>query len=212
MKSLVELVESYKNTPAVVTVEPVRQISDGDRIVINKVFEKLCLIFPAWKVAFPTEAAAKSAKKEWFKALSESGTVTPEQFALGFKAAREKNLPFFPSPGMFIEWCKLTPESLGLPSVDEAYVNVCRRRETHPAAILAAKSTRFERETLAEPEYRKVFTSAYMQIVERLMRGEKVDLEVKKAITNEATHSSEYYQETGKRGAANLKKLFRKGI
>ena len=216
MKNINELVHSYQNNPVYQT-QPQRQapaISERDAAVVNMVFEQLQAIFPAWKRAFPTQTSLDAARSEWTKALVQAGCVTDSQLSHGFRVARESDIPFFPSPGMFIKWCQPTPESLGLPSVEQALHEVSRHRATHPAVILAARATRFERETLSASEYAPVFTRAYEVMVERVMRGEDLEAEVLKGLPqkNQIQHSPEFYQEAGQRGVSKLRALFKRGM
>lgn len=189
-------------------------ISANDARVVNTVFDRLQVIFPAWQRAFPTPEALKSARQEWTKALVEAGVVTEQALAIGFRVAREKDIPFFPSPGMFIKWCQPSPEVLGLPSVHQALNDIARHRETHPAVILAARATRFERSTLTAAEYEPVFARHYEILVKRVLAGEDLSVEVPKALPSQQdiTHSPEFYVEAGKRGVASLKKLFGKAV
>ena len=116
--------------PAVPEDTKQASMSKGDAELINGVFEQMKAIFPAWQRAFPLPKAEAAAKKEWTKALIESGVTTEQQIKFGLQQARAQNLPFFPSPGQFISWCKPTPEMFGLPSVEMALMDVARHRST----------------------------------------------------------------------------------
>lgn len=186
-------------------------MTEHDARVVNTLLAQLKIIFPAWGKAFPTAQAEQRANQEWTKALVEANCTRRDQLERGMRVARQQDIPFFPSPGMFIKWCELTPESLGLPSVDQAFDDVARRRRSHPAVVLAARATRFERQTLTADEYRPVFAQAYEQLVRRLMAGEDLDAELHKALPSreQVTHSPEYYHQTGRQGVAKLKALLR---
>ena len=216
MQSMTQIMDGI-NTACLPELPPERKpttISQRDARVVNTVFDRLQVIFPAWQRAFPTPEALKSARQEWTKALVEAGVVTEQALAIGFRAAREKDIPFFPSPGMFIKWCQPSPEALGLPSVPQALNDIARHRETHPAVILAARATRFERSTLTAAEYEPVFARHYEILVKRVLAGEDLSVEVPKALPSQQdiTHSPEFYVEAGKRGVASLKKLFGKAV
>lgn len=210
-RSLAAIAETMPAPASQQQAAPKPTLSPQDRQVVSGVFAQLQSIFPAWKHAFPTEDRLASAKREFAKALIENGITSLEQIARGMRQARAQDIPFFPSPGMFIKWCELTPESLGLPSVDQAFDDVARRRRSHPAVVLAARATRFERQTLTAEEYRPVFAQAYEQLVRRLMNGEDLDAELHKALPSreQITHSPEYYHQTGRQGVAKLKALLR---
>ena len=215
MQSLQQIVSGIASgdLPATPAERKPIAISARDAQVVNSVFERLKVIFPAWQRAFPTPEAMKSARQEWTKALVEAGVVTEQALALGFKVARERDIPFFPAPGQFIKWCKPTPEALGMPSVEQALHEVSRHRASHPAVVLAARATRFERETLSFSEYAPVFERAYEQLVRRVMSGDDINAEVVKALPSKgrAIEPWEKYQARGLSGTKHLKSLFKRG-
>lgn len=188
-------------------------ISERDAEIVNTAFDRLQVIFPAWQRSFPTPESLKAARSEWTKALVEADCVSDHQLAHGFRIAREQNIPFFPSPGMFVKWCQPTPESLGMPTVEQALSEVARHRSSHPAVVLAARATRFERETLSAIEYAPVFSRAYELLVNRVLRGEDLSAEVLKGLPakTQIQHSPEFYQQSGLRGVSKLKALFKRG-
>ena len=190
-----------------------RVLTDHDSQMVSMLFEQLKIVFPAWKHAFPTDDAQRRALAEWTRALVDAECTSREQLQLGMRAAREQEIPFFPSTGMFIKWCQITPETLGLPTVDQALADVIRHRKSHPAVVIAARATRFERQTLTADEYRKVFAQAYDQVVRRVMAGEDIEAEVLKGLPTreQIRHSPEFYQQAGQRGVASLKALFKRG-
>lgn len=190
-----------------------RVLTDHDSQMVSMLFEQLKIVFPAWKLAFPTDDAQRRALAEWTRALVDAECTSREQLQLGMRVAREQEIPFFPSTGMFIKWCQITPESLGLPTVDQALADVVRHRNSHPAVVIAARATRFERQTLTADEYRKVFAQAYDQVVRRVMAGEDIEAEVLKGLPTreQIRHSPEFYQQAGQRGVASLKALFKRG-
>ena len=188
------------------------ELSECATVEINKVFEQLKTIFPAWPQAFPTQSSLNLAKNVWSKALIEAGVTSKEQLAIGFMKARRSQQDFMPSCGKFIAWCKPEPEDFGLPCMEQAYQMVIHHRITpdvHSAVKIAARKTKYERSTLKADEYKKVFSYTYQRLFELVMRGESIEIEIPKAIENKATHSQEYYQERGKVGAAKLKELFK---
>lgn len=195
--------------------EPQRQrpaLSIEDRKIVSGVFTQLQSIFAAWRHSYPTDELVDSAKREFAKALIEAGVTTLEQIGVGMREARKQTIPFFPSPGMFIEWCKVTPESLGMPSLDQALHEVARHRISHPAVRLAAMRTSFERGTLSASEYRPVFEYAYEEMVRRVMTGEDLEAHIKKALPTKEKiqHSQEYYQQAGLKGLALVKAQLRR--
>lgn len=213
MQSIAQLVNqiSQDGLPAIPEQRKPNSISTRDAAVVNEAFDRLKVIFPAWQRAFPTAESLAAAKSEWTKALVEAGVVTDWALSIGFKVAREQDIPFFPSPGQFIKWCKPTPEAFGLPTLEIALMEVARHRATHPAVVLAAKATKWERQTLTADEYKPVFERAYEQLVRRVMAGEDLNAEVMKALPTkeQIQHNPEFYQEAGKRGLAQLRAVMR---
>ncbi len=92
---------------------PIDEFAKG---IINKVFDQLSVIFPAWKHALPTEKGLSAAKMEWTKAFSENNINSLEQIRYGFVKARASESDFLPSCGKFISWCKPSPEDMGYPN------------------------------------------------------------------------------------------------
>ncbi|WP_322861892.1 MULTISPECIES: replication protein P [Aeromonas] len=196
-----------------ITAPPQRALTDHDSQMVSLLFEQLKIVFPAWRHAFPSDDSQRRALAEWTRALVDADCTSREQLQLGMRVAREQEIPFFPSTGMFIKWCQITPEALGLPTVDQALADVARHRKSHPAVVIAARATRFERQTLTADEYRKVFAQAYDQVVRRVMAGEDIEAEVLKGLPTreQIRHNPEFYQQAGQRGVAQLKALFKRG-
>ncbi|MCO4171830.1 hypothetical protein K8D10_08530 [Aeromonas veronii] len=216
LRPLCALLDEIANSPAAIATaqqQQSRPLTERDSQMVSMLFEQLKIVFPAWKHAFPTEDSQKRALAEWTRALVDAGCTSREQLQLGMRVAREQEIPFFPSTGMFIKWCQITPEAIGLPTVEQALADVVRHRKSHPAVVIAARATRFERQTLTADEYRKVFAQAYDQVVRRVMAGENIETEVLKGLPTreQIQHSPEFYQQAGQRGVAQLKALFKRG-
>ena len=215
MKPIGTVLAAMGNTPMNMgpdTHKP-RELSDQDTRVVTLLFKQLQVVFPAWQRAFPTPESQARALREWTLALIEAHCTSAQQLEMGMRKAREQDIPFFPSPGMFIKWCQITPEALGLPTVEQALADVARHRKTHHAVVLAARATRFERQTLTADEYRKVFTHAYEQVMRRVIAGEDLEGEVLKGLPTKSQiqHNPDYYHEAGQRGVSSLKALFKRG-
>jgi len=120
MKDLRELTKNF--APPTPQQEVI--IDEFAKNIINKVFDQLSIIFPAWKYNWKTDKEISSAKMEWTKAFNENGISTLEQIKLGFAKARQSESDFLPSPGKFISWCKPSPEDLGYPS-EQAALTKC---------------------------------------------------------------------------------------
>ena len=201
------------NLPELTPVRKPVAISERDAAIVNQVFDRLQVIFPAWQRAFPTKDSLSAARKEWTKALVEADCVSDQQLNLGFKSARERDIPFFPSPGMFVKWCQPTPESIGMPTVEQALYEISRHKSSHPAVTLAAKATRFERENLSAIEYAPVFTRHYEVLVRRVMAGEDLSAEVPKALPKreDVKISPEEKKRIAAKWGPKIRELLKKG-
>lgn len=212
-KSLMQLASSPTLLSGSNDCQPQRPapISDRDAEAVGRLLERLKLVFPAWKRSFPTELAERRAGQEWTRALIDANCTSPEQLSRGMKQARLQDIPFFPSPGMFIKWCELTPESLGMPTIDQALHEIARHKISHPSVRLAARATSFERGALSANEYRPVFERAYQEMVRRVMAGEDLGAEIKKALPtrDQVQHSPEYYKQVGLKGLEKIKAQLR---
>lgn len=80
-------------------------IDDQAKRLVDKVFEQLKSIFPAWQYAWKDAKAIDAAKVEWVKAFLEGNVNTIEQLREGFKHARACESDFLPSSGKFVQWC-----------------------------------------------------------------------------------------------------------
>lgn len=80
-------------------------INEGAKRLVDKVFEQLKSIFPAWQYAWKDAKAIDAAKVEWTKAFLENNVNTVEQLKEGFKHARASESDFLPSSGKFVQWC-----------------------------------------------------------------------------------------------------------
>lgn len=109
--------------------EPIRSITAQDIAIIKNVFIALQANFPAWRQVWPDVESLNAAKKEWTKAFIEAGVSSMELIQNGLRHCRQHSSNWPPSTGVFIKWCKQaadTPESLGLPSTDKAYMLACQ--------------------------------------------------------------------------------------
>lgn len=155
--------------------------------VINRLFADLQALFPAWRQSYPGQADLAAAKRAWTRALVEAGVTTEEQLQWGLRRARRSGSPFWPSVGQFIQWCQPDPESLGLPSPEQAYREACamahpdadHSRWSHPAVRVAAREIGSQ---LPERERRKLFLRAYEIAVRRVANGEDLAAEISRGL------------------------------
>jgi len=192
-----------------VMVKPPRQIDDATAEVVNRLFAELQCIFPAWRQAWPSDKSLASAKRSWIKGFAAAGINTLEQIRFGLEQCRQSGSDFAPSVGRFIQWCKPTPEMLGLPSGDAAYREACRKAHpafsgnwSHQAVYHAACQTGFyELASLPEERSRKLFDRNYAATVEMVMAGEPLR-EIPKALPASVSNCT---PEVGRNALAGLR-------
>lgn len=103
-----------------VMTEKSKDFDNHSAKVIDHVFNKLKVIFPAWKQSITTQEMENSIKREWLTGLQENGINTTGRLSDGFKGARASTSPFFPSCGQFVDWC--SPEK----RINEKAYRTCR--------------------------------------------------------------------------------------
>ncbi|WP_372438244.1 replication protein P [Pseudomonas chlororaphis subsp. aureofaciens] len=166
--------------PPAIPVIP-QALPPGTADVVNALFKELQAIFPAWKQAWPTDAALSAAKRSWIKAFLCEGINQIEQIRFGIERCRSLGTDFAPSAGKFIKLCQPTPEMLGIPSHDKAFrealVNAHPSRFgdrawSHPAVRHAALQCEMHNLGDLIPEKAsKVFDRAYDITIRMLMQG-----------------------------------------
>lgn len=148
---------------------------------INDLFKELRLIRSAWRQAWPDKETYQAAKVQWMQAFLDEGIRTQGQIEFGMVKARKQVSDFIPSPGQFIEWCKPTPEMLGLPPLAAAHREACRNAHpgmagqgkwSHDAVWHTAKECGFENlNKLDSALSLKLFDRNYTITIRRLLDG-----------------------------------------
>ncbi len=194
-----------------------RQLDEGAARVITAVFRELQSCCPAWRQAWPDDAALAAAKKSWTKAFMAAGLRSVEQVRLGIEQLRLRHgdgrAPWVPGSGEFIALCQPTAESLGLPEVGKAFREACanahpaaEQRWSHPGVHHAACETGFhELRSLPEAKSRTLFERAYAVTVRMLLAGEPLR-EIPKALPE---HVSVSTPEVGRAALAELRRQVR---
>lgn len=168
------------NLPAAAGGGEPPSIDNGSAKVVNALFRELQSCFPAWRQAWPTDDAMAAAKKTWIKGFAAAGITSIEQIKYGIEQCRLMPTDFMPSVGKFIELCKPTPEMLGLPSIEKAYNEACRKAHpsaagaqwSHPAVYHAAcESGFYNLNTLPMDASRKLFDRNYAITVRMVLEG-----------------------------------------
>ncbi|AUL97467.1 replication protein P [Vibrio vulnificus] len=162
--------------------------------LVNGLFAELQVIFPAWRLAFPTQAALDNAKRTWTLALFEHGIHHGAQIKAGLRKARASGSPHMPSVGQFMTWCRPSAEDLGLPSVEQAFsmIGLMRYQDTRqsvPDAVQAAfnQIQHWDLTHLTEKELFPIFKSHYQKLIEKVSRGEDISSLCPKALPTAKT-------------------------
>ncbi|MCF5804338.1 replication protein P [Pseudomonas tremae] len=183
-QSATQLMTSMGNLPPVIPSVP-KALPPGTASVVNALFRELQAIFPAWRQAWPDDAALQTAKRSWIKAFIVAGINTLEQIRYGLQNCRQNGSDFAPSVGKFIKWCQPTPEMLGIPSHDrafrEALLNLHPSRRTsrewsHEAVRHAALQCEMHNlADLTSEKASKVFDRAYDITIRMLVQGRSLE-------------------------------------
>lgn len=100
------------------------QPTQNDKAVVDSIFAKLKVLFPA---GAPKADMEGEHKREWLKTLAVQRIVTMAQIQAGLNRARQEQGVFWPSPRLFCQWCKASEaEQMGLPNVDDAFREALR--------------------------------------------------------------------------------------
>lgn len=86
---------------------------------VNEIFRELAITFPAWRTAYPDAQTLSSAKQVWAKGLIENGITDMALIRVGLRVARSQPMPFIPSVGQFVAWCRSESSIPNLPSLDD---------------------------------------------------------------------------------------------
>ncbi|MEN5029119.1 replication protein P [Pseudomonas sp. Ps21-P2] len=179
MESVASIMQHLPNVPSAEVV-PLK-IDAGTVQVINALFRELMAIFPAWKQAWPDQAAVDAAKATWTKAFMAENITRIEQIRFGIEQCRKLGSDFAPSVGKFIKLCQPTPEMLGIPSLEKAFREASRNahpsmagqgRWSHQAVWHTAKECGFEPLNRLESSLAmKLFERNYVITVRRMIEG-----------------------------------------
>ena len=158
-----------------------KALPPGTVDVVNALFKELQAIFPAWKQAWSTDEALKTAKRSWIKAFIAAKITRLEQIQFGVERCRELGTDFIPSVGKFIKLCLPTPEMLGIPSSDRAFREALENAHpsrfgtrvwSHPAIRHAALQCEMHNLGDLKPEKAsEVFDRAYEITIRQLVAG-----------------------------------------
>lgn len=180
IKTANQLVHAAARQMANQTVNEERAAPNLDqhtREIVNKIFSSIKGAYPSsFKHAFPDDETLAIAKTTWVKALMDSGISDMNAIKRGVAKARQRNSPFFPSCGEFIELCKAECSDLGMPSASEAWLEVCNNSHrvtdhqwSHPGVYEAGRRKWFE---IRAGDYKKSdFVARYNEIMNQVAQG-----------------------------------------
>ncbi|HBZ92625.1 MAG TPA: Replication protein P [Pseudomonas sp.] len=182
MKTAIDVVKTLQNLPPEqVRDDAAKKPTDETARIVNTLFDELKSIFPAWRQAWPNDAAEKRAKRTWVKGFMRSGIVTVEQLRYGIEACRQLETDFAPSVGKFVKLCTPSAEDLGFPADDIAWrevvrhcANPGRHNWSHEAVRLAGSAVgwfNLRCSSIPEETLRKRFDHAYYQLRRRESLG-----------------------------------------
>jgi len=130
--------------------------------------------------AYRDETTLNQAKREWAMTLSGTDAKLIE-FALE-RCKREHAWP--PTIAEFLKLLQPSPESLGLPTVEHAYLEACKHSHhplshdwSHICVQLAARAAGyFSLRSEPEKATRPTFTAQYKKLIEQLVQGETFEI------------------------------------
>ncbi|RZI91656.1 MAG: Replication protein P [Pseudomonas sp.] len=197
MKNVTQLVPAASRAlktsqPIPVAAQPLGVVDDQTAEVVEKIFRQLQGIFPAYKQAWPDDKALNAARRNWTAALIEAGISHIEQVRYAILQCRRSGSPFAPSVGQFIAWCKPTPEQLGLPAAEDAWMEALMAKYSHEAVRLAAIETGvFDLRAARQDDksLRSRFDRAYDIIVRRAQDGQPLDGKIATGIGHDSQKS-----------------------
>lgn len=182
MKQVSQLVN---NLPTMSIVQPVNDSGEDVAGFVNGVFKQLKSIFPAWGNAWKTDDELDTAKKVWVRSFIENGITSKRQVSLGLKNCRSLKTDFVPSVGKFIDLCRPTPNNLGLPEAEQAFMQASMNPQGNHHPVIIATIRAVDSYALKIGKVTpKQFEYTYMIMVNRYANGETLTKEVPKAITN----------------------------
>lgn len=172
-----QLAHQHRTGQVQASPEVPQSLNDEAARHVNDIFRALQAAFPAWRSAFPDDASLRAAKASWVKGLIEAGITDMHCIARGVRRARQSESDFFPSVGKFIGWCQLSPEELGMPNVDQAWLEACQHSHhvlvhhwSHPGVYEAGRRTGWF-ELRNGTATRKSFAEQYQAVVSEVAAG-----------------------------------------
>ncbi|WP_340608056.1 replication protein P [Xenorhabdus bharatensis] len=166
---------------------PDKVVNNEAEKLVDNLFKNLKQVFPAAVFTiFKDSSDEGAAKRQWIAAFAENGIRTKEQLSVGMRQARASESPFWPSPGLFVKWCKQGEAiAVGLPTEDELYdmfCDYCKRRgwgdyqwQSNACYWMVTKiHSDMMRQNLTDSEVKKLFSRELKAMTKRILAGEKI--------------------------------------
>jgi hypothetical protein len=131
-----------------------------------------------WTSLYSDDLIAKLAKQEWSKEL---GSLSYSAIKFGLDKCLTEFPKYPPTAGQFKQLCEPNLTELGLPTVEDAWAQICKEgaRYSH-GVILAARNDAqcdvFNWKLLPLQKGLQLFKPIYSRYIERLLDGEQFDL------------------------------------
>jgi len=182
-----------------------------DKEVLNYIFKEIKIICVSHRYVWATQEDYINAKRSWYRAFNLVGLNNMALIERGLDKLRircGKEASFVPTSGQFIEMCKITPEEMGIPSLEEAYREAAtqgRSTWSHPIVYYAwYNSGPFEMKTLPRSQNFPIFERNYQILLRKMLNGEELP-EIPKAI--EHKREEKPVEQTPERARAHLAAL-----
>ena len=139
-------------------------------------FKRLKACYPSWRSAIRSAEEDAEFKKQWLRGFAENGVDSVDKLSAGLEFARRDKSSWLPSVGQFIEWCKPSAESLGLPDVRSAYLEACHFKAgdvwSHDVVYFACRGWLYDLQIMSEARGFKRFEYHYGLVVKRMLAGD----------------------------------------
>lgn len=89
-------------------------------LAVEHLFQEFLCLYPATKANFSTQSMLNYMQEFWARNLLDEG-VTPEMFKQALDRSKKECREFMPSYPLFLDWCRPSLQSLGLPLLEDSY-------------------------------------------------------------------------------------------
>ncbi|MFV0511892.1 MAG: replication protein P [Shewanella algae] len=163
--------------------------------IVNQTLKRLMAVKPAWVASLKDAKAVEIWKREWTTAFAEQGIDTVEKIERGMTNARADRLPWMPSAGQFVAWCK--EGEIDDAEAIAAFTRMIDRKKPLSDPEYAARlSCEFHVRRLPRDSAIKTWTAELRRYAAMDARGEPIPRRgVKLLSCNTATSRNEYLDE-----------------